>query len=557
MSRTTKVDTHTGEDPLNLDVKVGRLPGAGLVQDYHAGHSALGPFFFGFPWDPETYRRKADEVRARFDARDRAYLAEAVTPSSDVAADKLRRIAAGDGFFVTTGQQTGFLTGPLYTVHKTLSAIALADALEDVLEVPVAPLFWVASDDHDWDKVNHVQFLDDDNESRRIDLGPAADRRPSIGRRTLGREIERALDRVEEVLPPSEFMPDLMTSLREAYRPGRTMADAFRTLVLDLFGPFDLLVTDAQDPVVREVGGEVVRRELKASEDHEGALAAQTARLEAAGYEAQVSLIPGATNVFYEDEHGRERIVRQDGRYMLRASHRGLEEDELWSMWEADHGRFSANVLLRPVVESHVFPTLAYVAGPGELRYLAQAGCLFERHGLAMPVVFPRFSVTVVESKVQKVLDKFGLSWNAFDRPVHEIVAEYVRAEVPDAVSEALSGLRRDIQRGHDALFEAAKPIDPTLKGPIFHARNTAFQALGEAEKKIKHHVRQQHEIGVEQLEKAARNLHPENKPQERVLNVFQYLSRYGRELLPAIRSRMEVSLAGTADGWSGVDCPS
>lgn len=494
-------------------------------------------------------------MAARFDTGTRRRMAEAISATSDDAAHRLERIAAGDGFFVTTGQQTGLFSGPLYTIHKALSAIALARALEATLDVPVAPLFWVASDDHDWEEVNHVDLLDADNQRHRIDLGPGADRRPSMGRRSLGKEIESALREADELLPQSDFKDDLMSSLRDAYRPGRTMADAFAALMADLLGPYGLLVTDPQHPVVRELSRDVIRRALEEAPAHEAALAEQTGRLEAAGYAAQVTIIPGATNVFYEDEHGRERILREDGAWVLRASHRRIEADELWGMCEHDAARFSGNVLLRPVVESRVFPTLAYVAGPGELQYLAQTGCLFEANGLAMPVVFPRFSATLVEAKVSKVLEKFGLEVEVFRQPVHEIVAEYVRDEVPDAVSEALSSLRRSIQEGHDALYRAAEPVDPTLKGPIFGARNAAFQALGEAEKKIRQHVRQQQEIAVEQIEKAAHNLNPENRPQERVLNVFQYLSRYGRGLLDGLLERMRVELDGRVEGWDGVHC--
>jgi len=525
------------------------------VNDYIRGHAALGPFFPGFPWDADAYRRKADELRTRFDPSHLARLAHAITPTSDAAAERLARIAKGEGFVVTTGQQTGLFTGPLYTIHKTLSAIALARALETVLDVPVAPLFWVASDDHDWDEVNHADFLDQENNLRRVELSPGSDRRPSMGRRALGREIESALDQLTEILPDSDFRGGLLESLRAAYRPEQTVAQAFTRVVQDLFAPFDLLVTDAQDPVVRELGAPVVRRELAGAAEHERALAAQTARLVDLGRDAQVSIIEGATNVFYEDEHGRERILRDGGGWVLRASHRRMTDAELWDLFERDRDGFSANVLLRPVVESHVFPTLAYVAGPGELRYLAQTGCLFEAHGVGMPLVFPRFGVTLVETKVRKVLDKLGLDLDAFERPVHEVAAEYVREEMPESATAALSSLRQSIQEGYQQLFDAAKPVDPTLKGPIFHARNASFQALSDAEKKIRQHVRQQEEIAVEQIQKAFDNLRPHNKPQERVLNVYQYLSRYGRGLLEDILGRMNVQLDRTAAGWDGVRC--
>jgi len=241
---------------------------------------------------------------------------------------------------------------------------------------------------------------------------------------------------------------------------------------------------------------------------------------------------------------------------VLRASKERLSSAELEGLLEADPGRFSANVVLRPVVESAVFPTLAYVGGPGEVRYLAQTGCLFERHGVGMPVVFPRLGVTLVESKVRKVLDKFGVDVDAFvGRPVHELVAEVVQDEVPEAVRSALGDLRRSLQEGHQAVYETAQAIDPTLKGPIFHARNEGLKAISEMEKRIRQHVKLKQETELEQLGKAAVNLAPESKAQERVLNVHQYLARYGPALIPGLLDRMAVELNVDGAGWTGVRC--
>jgi bacillithiol biosynthesis cysteine-adding enzyme BshC len=300
----------------------------------------------------------------------------------------------------------------------------------------------------------------------------------------------------------------------------------------------------------------VLRKELQNTAAHERALASQTERLAGAGYEAQVPILPGAANVFFENDDGRERLVREDGAWRLRASRRTLTDDELWELFDASPEAFSPNVVLRPVVESAVFPTLAYVGGPGEVRYLAQTGCLFEAHGVGMPVVFPRLSVTLVEGKVEKVLDKFGLGESDFlARPVHEVISSVVRDDVPEPVQTAVGDLRKAIQEGYQALFDAAKPIDPTLKGPIFHARNEGFKAVADVEKKIRHHIKLKEETELEQIEKAAANLVPDGKPQERVLNVFQYLARYGDAIIPAILDRMTVGLDGDVEGWSGVAC--
>jgi bacillithiol biosynthesis cysteine-adding enzyme BshC len=541
---------------VNLEIRVRPVGGNRLVDDYVRGDPALAPFFPGHPHDPGAYRRKADEVRSRFDPRRRAAMADAVRPNGGAAADTLARIAGGDGFFVTTGQQPGLFGGPLYTVHKALSAIALAERLETLLDVPVLPLFWIASDDHDWDEANHVHLLDTANTIHRLSLGGDPDAHLSMGRRPLDGHPESALNELSEILPPSDFTPAILERLRAAYSDG-TVADGFAATLDGLFDGLPLGFVDAQDPTLRRLGEPVLRRELEAGDGHEEALRRQTQRLAAAGYEAQVPILPGASNVFYEDQDGgRERLLREEGGWVLRASKRTLDDAELWAEFDERPDRFSANVVLRPVLESAVFPTLAYVGGPGEVRYLAQTGCLFEAHGVGMPVVFPRFGVTLVEGKVAKVLEKFGLDESDFlGRPVHELISSVVRDDVPPEVQEAVGRLRQAVQERYQAVYEAAEPIDPTLKGPIFHARNEAFKAISEVEKKIRHHVKLQEETELEQIEKAAANLVPLGKPQERVLNVHQYLARYGGELIPAILSRMEVELDGAGEEWTGVEC--
>jgi bacillithiol synthase len=543
----------TGRDPLNLAIRAAPIIGGPLIDDYIQGDSGLLSFFAGDPFDPDAYRAKATATRSRFDDESLRAMAPAVRPLSNGARQRLDAIARGEGFFVTTGQQPGLFGGPLYTVYKTLTAIALARRLEALLDAPVLALFWVASDDHDWEEANHVHLLDTDNVLRRLTLDAGARPPRSMGQRTLGSSAERALDELAQVLPPSEFAPSLLARLRDAYQGGSTVASAFAATLAGLFDGLTLGLVDAQAPAVRLLGAPVIHRELEHAESHEQRMADQTARLEAAGYEAQVPILPGASNVFHEDDaHGRERLLREDGAWVLRASGRRLPDRELRSLLEADPARFSPNVVLRPVVESAVFPTLAYVGGPGEVRYLAQTRVLFEAHGIDMPLVFPRLSVLLVEGKVEKVLERFGLDPASFRRPVPELIAAVVREDVPREVQSALARVRDTVLSGYEALYEAARGVDPTLKGPIFHARNEALRGLGEAEKKIRQHVKLTQQTELEQIEKAAVNLAPLGKPQERVLNVHQYLARYGPGLVAAILERVEESLdPGLAVGAS------
>lgn len=537
-------DRYLRRQALTLEIRTGPLLGSALVRDYLLGAPALAEFYAGSPLELDSYRRKVEEVDRRFDGARRRELASAIRATSPGAAARLEEIVAGDGLFVTTGQQPGLFTGPLYTIHKILCAVQLARELEAELGRPVAPLFWVASDDHDWEEANHTHLVDRQNGLRRITLESAPGTPPvSMRRRPLGPEIEEAFRQFVDYLPTTEFAGGLLESLRDTYAPERTVAESFTETIARLFAPFDLLIVDGGQPRVKELALEHLELELLEAAEHESLLASQTHALERAGYRSQVPVLPGATNLFYEDDAGRERIFRASNGFMLHGSGRRFERRELLALLRAEPVRFSANVVLRPIVESAVFPTISYVGGPGEVGYFAQYGALFQAHGIGAPVVFPRTSVLLIEAKVRKVLENFGLEPADFREPFHELSTRVVRASVPIEVEEALASLRCSIEDGYRDLESAALSIDPMLAGPLQGGRNASMVRLAEVEKRIVRHLKKRQSIELSQLAKAGANLYPAGQPQERLLNIFQYLVRYGQELLPALAGAMRVSI--------------
>jgi bacillithiol biosynthesis cysteine-adding enzyme BshC len=265
--------------------------------------------------------------------------------------------------------------------------------------------------------------------------------------------------------------------------------------------------------------------------------------LEAAGYGIQVPILEGGVNLFLEGPAGRERIYRQDGGFRLRTSDTQLSADDVRARQAEDPVVLSPNVLLRPVIESMIFPTLSYVGGPGEMAYFAQLGDYFRAHGLEMPIVYPRFGVTPVETKIRKVLQKFGLEVEALNRPFHEVAGDIVREEVPADVKKALVGLRGSIGKGVGELQQAVKPIDPTLKGTVQHVHSQAFAAIDDLEKKILHALKRENEIALSQLEKAQVHLFPNGTPAERIQNPFYFLTRYGGAVLDSLYEQFRVNL--------------
>lgn len=533
----------------NLEILVSHPAGPPVVRGYVGAEPGALTFYPGHFGDMEAYRRKAAEVDRRFDAERRRRAAAALTVPPGGDADRLLRFQEEGGYMVTTGQQPGLFGGPMYNLYKAITALRLASALEAGLGRPVLPVFWVASEDHDWAEANHTFLVGVDNELHGTSLdAPDPSFRPALHRVPLGGAVPDLVDRFLGLLPETDFSAPFTALLREAYAPDATLPSAFARVLQELLGPHGMFFTDAAHPVVKSASVGLLLDELERAREMEGVLAATAARLEAAGFSVQVPLLEGGVNVFLEGSSGRERLFREEGGFRLRASGQRLSLADVRARAATDPRAVSPNVLLRPVVESEVFPTLSYVAGPGETAYYAQLPEYFQAHGIGMPVIHPRLGATVVEGKIRKVLDKFGLSVAEAQKPFHELAGEITRDDVPAPVRAALGGLRGAIGKGVGELQDAVKAVDPTLKGTAQHVRSQAFQALDELERKVVAALKRENEVALSQLEKAQLHLFPLGKPQERVINPFYFLARYGGAFLDGLVDRFGVNLPDAPD---------
>ena len=504
--------------------------GSRLVRDYLAGAASAAGFYAGSPFAVESYRRKAWELDHAPAGR-AAEAAAMIRPLGPRGAALLREVGADAGYFVTTGQQPGLFGGPLYSLYKALSAVRLAESLGDALGKPVMPLFWVASDDHDWEEANQAWLLDGANELHRLDLGPE----PGLARRALsetsmGPAAENAVTRFAGLYPENDFHARYVALLRESCRPEATISAAFAALMGEVLADTPIGLVDAADPAVKAASRPLLRAEAEDPVASETALARTGAELQDAEYGLQVPLIPKAANLFVHGDDGRDRLERGesgDRGFRLRRSGRAISRRRVLEAISADPCAASPNVLLRPVVESALFPTLAYVGGPGELAYFGQLGRLFRRHGLGMPVVVPRASLLIVERKVAKVLKGFDLEVDDV-RDLDGLLGRFARDGVPGDVRKAMGRWRGELNVAAKDLATAAVGVDPTLKGAVTAARNASLGALGALEKKIVRAVKQRNETAWSQLAKAQANLWPGGKPQERVLGPLHYLMRYG-----------------------------
>ena len=428
------------------------------------------------------------------------------------------QLAAGEVFVVTTGQQPGLLTGPLYTVYKALSAMALARRLARERRAPVVPVFWVAGDDHDFAEANHTYFLDKNGELAQVVLRErlAEAALLPLARELCGPEIAAVLRQLEEGTSETEFKPAVLEWLGRWYRPEATLADAFAQALDALLGARGLVVLRVYDPRAKRAAAPWVLKGL------------------------DVTLPDGYTPVFVEASQGRDRLQQDGDGFVTRRSGERFSRADLARLARDAPERLSPNVLLRPAVEAALLPTLAYAGGPAELKYLPDAAPLYETLGVTRQAPVPRWSGVLVESRVEKVMERHGLDLAAFDGKPGELEARLVRDELPAETVATLSALRHGIEEHYAALRESAVRIDPTLERTVESARNAALSGAQTIEKKLVASLKRlEGETLIRQIARARAAVYPQGHPQERVLTLASFSIRYGPALLDALEQEV------------------
>ena len=484
-----------------------------------------------FPCAPFSRDWQKDEVsRLHYDAARRERVAAILERqnrtwgASQETLDNIARFRSGASA-VVTGQQVALFGGPLFSIYKALTAIKLGTEFTHAGQECV-PVFWLATEDHDLAEVNHVTLLGPDGS-----LVPFAteahgpeDAPMSVVR--FGPEIEARAEEAARLLGDSETAG----FLRQSYRSGETLGGAFARLFSRLFQHSGVILIDASDPELHEIAEPVYRAAVVAASDLDEALLERSRELEAAGYHAQVKVTPSSTLLFSMKDDGRVPVHRANGDFTIAGEKLG--EQELLRRITERPAEFSANVLLRPVVQDYLLPTVAYVGGPAEVAYFAQAAVVYEELLGRVTPILPRLSATLVEPRIQRLLQRYGLApADAFRDPEHLRVLIAERA-LPgdinasfDAATEGLEGsmasIRASLERLDPTLVEAAERAGSKIHYQLDRLRERAARAQ----------LRRSEETALHAALLSS-SLFPQKEPQERVIGAMSFLGRYGTQLL-------------------------
>jgi bacillithiol biosynthesis cysteine-adding enzyme BshC len=420
---------------------------------------------------------------------------------------------------------------------KAVTALQLAERARMEHGVPAVAVFWVDSEDHDWEEVRSCPVLDGDLAVRAVALGqPEGAGELPVARIVLGPDAERAVAELEAALQPTEFTAELIGVLRDIYKPGVRMADAFARWMDRLLGSRGLVVFESADAAAKPFVAGLFARELE-QPGHTATLAlAAGEAMRSKGHEPQVVPQPDAVALF-KLNGGRRSIRARNGRFVI--DEETVDAPALIAEAREHPERFSPNVLLRPLAQDTLFPTVAYVSGPSELAYLGQLKDVYRHFGVPMPLIYPRASITLLDSASTRFLARYGLPLEAL-RPQDEAALNHLlEAQLPASVEHALTAADRAIKEHMAALVDAVGQIDPTLSGAARTTLGRMEHDLRTLHNKIIHAAKKRDETLRRQFSRAQALAFPDGHPQERTLGLPFFLNRYGWALVDRLEAEL------------------
>lgn len=452
-----------------------------------------------------------------------------------------RSLADANAVCVFTGQQSGLFGGPLYTIHKAVTILNWTKRLREVLKRPVIPVFWIASDDHDFEEIRWSALPDTQNQVKRLTLDvPGLAPRTPASQIQLGEGIRDVLSQLWGAQITTEFTPAIREALESFYDPANTISDAFGRLMSRLFGKHGLVMFDPSDVEAKRLCAPLFEEEIRGHQLTASALAEIGQRLEESGYHRQVEHPEGHSHLFYV-ESGRHAIRAENGQLWIDPIDKPETSDTWLSRLKSRPESFSPGVLFRPVAQSYLFPVVGVVCGPSEIAYWAQSRALFERFDVTMPVVLPRMSATIIEKKIQSGVESLGHEVSEFFGDIESLINKHFENSFPVDLTKQFEVEKQKTLEGLARLKQIVIEFEPTLERTFEVDAGKIASTWAHLEDKVfQAHKRKGDEIRA-RFYKLAVHLRPEGRPQERVFGIVYYINKYGFDFIERIIDQLPV----------------
>ncbi|MGM0458180.1 MAG: bacillithiol biosynthesis cysteine-adding enzyme BshC [Bacteroidota bacterium] len=506
------------------------LPFSKLFKDYISGTGNIHAFFQASP----TIKGISDSLNSYRFTGNREVTHQMLSHYNDEFLENSKVFSQVEAFSnqdtvaIVTGQQTTLFGGPMFTVLKTITAICYAKKLQEETGRTVVPVFWLADEDHDIEEIATVK-LPESYETKPVTFQHQDYKNaPPAGSIQLGNELHNVLDVLKKELDQTDFYDELISTIEQAYNRESTFTEAFGRLMMSMFSRHGLILAGSLNKDVKKSASILFKHSVTSAPSLTNALDNTTYRLKEEGYHDQVQV--QSSNLFYVSEGGgRIKIQNTEGKWNIPG--KIWSEKELLDEIDDQPERFSPNVFLRPLLQDRILPVAGYVGGPGEIAYYAQMKEFYNELQQPMPAIIPRFSATIFESAIERIIQKLPFNWAYYIERIEDLEKEYVEQSDSADIEKIFGIWRSQIDELSRAKRQEIGEIDPSLKGSVGKAKATYFSELDKLKGKVYRSVKEQEQVQIDRIRRIKNNLFPNGSLQEREVGFIYFMNKYGMDI--------------------------
>lgn len=466
--------------------------------------------------------------------------ANAELPPSPARERNLKSLADPRTVVVITGQQLGLFGGPLFTLYKIASAVRAAEVLAAETGATVVPIFWCQSEDHDFLEINSTYLPTARGDILQLTHPPLQLERTSLEYCKIGPQIADLINLTQEQLTHFLYSETQLKLLRNSYAEGRSFSQAFQTYYAEIFREQGLLFFNPRRRAISELVQPLLFKSFSDRRRINELLAERVVELQSAGLVPQVHVRSDSPLFFLhqKSEDGpRYRLREEGGSFSLIGGEETFTASQIERLLREEPWRFSSSALLRPLVQDFLFPTACYIGGEAEVRYFSQIEPLFTHFSLPKPLIAPRNSFVLLESRIMELMESLGLSPADFtldDKHLGQRIAEIPLAGAL-SVTELKAALAPHVEGIASLLKTVLLSVDQTLATPLAKTQANIQQQLDVLVERYSKAAATKDSITAERLARIKRQISPEGIPQERFYSPVYFLARYGDTFLERV----------------------
>lgn len=503
-----------------------------LINDYLANEEKLHPFI-NHNCSLDAF---ADAIAERKQTSvDRELLVKQLQhqykdlPVSAATQSNIALLKSDNCFTITTGHQLNLYTGPLYFLYKIISAINLANTLKTTYpENDFVPIYWMATEDHDFEEINHFNLFD-----KKISIQKKEGENGAVGKLTLASAPEVA-QQLEELLENRNGGDEIVALFKQFYKSENNFTIATKALINHLFGEYGLVIIDGDDAELKKIMIPYFEQELVEQKNHQ-LIDKSTHKLTDLGYKSQVT--PREINLFYLDKNLRERIIFEDEQYKVLNTNLSFTKEQILSELNNHPEKFSPNVVMRPLYQEVILPNLAYIGGGGELAYWFQLKAMFNANKVFFPTLILRNSVLIIDAGSSKKMQKLGLEVPQLFEDTEELIKEYVIQHAD--INLELAQQKEQLVKLYEPIENKAVQLDKTLQAVVNAELQKAINGINHIEARLLKAEKQREEVAVNQIRGIKDKLFPNGGLQERHDNMSSLLLFYGMDIIPTLMQHL------------------